>query len=137
MTSKLGIAVAAGFFLASTALAQTSVSPGDPCPPGQSRDATNQPCAPTRVTPSQPTPTPSMKKTDRHPRSHSAHSGRTKGKQEVKSAQDALKAKGYDPGASDGAMGPRTRAALRNFQKAEGLRATGRLDTDTRSKLGV
>ena len=137
MTSKLGIAIAASVFLASMASAQTSVSPGDPCPPGQSRDATNQPCAPTRITPSQPTPTPSMKRAVKHPKSHSAHSGRTKGKQEVKSAQDALKAKGYDPGASDGAMGPRTRAALRNFQKAEGLRATGRLDADTRSKLGV
>ena len=137
MTSKLGIAIAAGFFLASMASAQTAVSPGDPCPPGQSRDKTNQPCAPTRVTPSQPTPAPSMKRTDRHVRSHSAHGGRMMGKQEVKSAQDALKAKGYDPGASDGAMGPRTRAAIRNFQKAEGLRATGRLDADTRGKLGV
>jgi len=137
MTSKLGIAIAASVFLASMASAQTSVSPGDPCPPGQSRDATNQPCAPTRITPSQPTPTPSMKRTDKHSKSHSAHSGRATGKQEVKSAQDALKAKGYDPGASDGAMGPRTRAAVRNFQKAEGLRATGRLDADTRSKLGV
>jgi hypothetical protein len=135
MTSKLAIAFAASFFLASTALAQTSVSPGDPCPPGQSRDKTNQPCAPTRITPSQPTPTPSVKRTDRH--RHAAHSGRTMGRQEVKSAQEALKAKGYDAGASDGAMGPRTRAALRNFQKAEGLRATGRLDADTRSKLGV
>lgn len=137
MTSKLGIAVAAGFFLASTALAQTSVSPGDPCPPGQSRDATNQPCAPTRITPSQPTPKPSMKRTDKHPKSHSAHSGRTKGQQGVKSAQEALKAKGYDAGASDGMMGPRTRAAVRSFQKAEGLHATGRLDATTRSKLGV
>ena len=78
-----------------------------------------------------------MKRTDKHPKSHSAHSGRTKGRQEDKWAQEALKAKGYDPGASDGAMGPRTRAAVRNFQKAEGLRATGRLDADTRTKLGV
>ena len=137
MTSKLGIAIAASFFLASMASAQTSVSPGDPCPPGQSRDATNQPCAPTRITPSQPTPTPSMKRAEKHPKTHSAHSGRTKGQQGVKSAQEALKAKGYDAGASDGVLGPRTRAAIRNFQKAEGLRTTGRLDADTRSKLGV
>ena len=137
MTSKFGIAIAAGFFLASTVSAQTSVSPGDPCPPGQSRDATNQPCAPTRITPSQPTPTPSMKRTDKHGKSHSAHSGPKTGQKEVKSAQKALKAKGYDAGATDGAMGPRTRAALRNFQKAEGLRTTGQLDAETRSKLGV
>ena len=38
MTSKFGIAIAASFFLASTGLAQTPVSPGDPCPPGQSQD---------------------------------------------------------------------------------------------------
>jgi peptidoglycan hydrolase-like protein with peptidoglycan-binding domain len=135
MTSTLGIAIAASFFLASTALAQTPAAPSNPCPPGQSQEKTNQPCAPTRITPSQPTPTPSVKRTDRH--RHAAHGGRTMGKQEVKSAQEALKAKGYDAGASDGAMGPRTRAAVRNFQKAEGLRATGRLDADTRTKLGV
>ena len=137
MTSKLGLAITASWFLASTALAQTPVSPGNPCPPGQSQEKTNQPCAPTKVTPSQPSRTQSVKRTDKHVRPHSAHGGRMMGQQEVKSAQDALKAKGYDPGASDGAMGPRTRAALRNFQKAEGLRATGRLDADTRSKLGV
>jgi peptidoglycan hydrolase-like protein with peptidoglycan-binding domain len=34
-------------------------------------------------------------------------------------------------------MGPRTSAALREFQQAEGLRVTGRLDSDTRSKLGI
>ncbi len=70
-------------------------------------------------------------------KSRSAHGGRVKGQQDVKSAQKALKAKGYDAGASDGAMGPRTRAALRKFQKAEGLHVTGQLDAETRSKLGV
>lgn len=137
MTLKLGIGIAASFFLASTALAQTSGSPANPCPPGQSQEKTNQPCAPTRITPRQPSQTQSMKRTDKHVRSHSENGGRMMGRQQVKSVQEALKAKGYDAGASDGAMGPRTRAALRNFQKAEGLRATGRLDADTRSKLGV
>ena len=74
MTSKLGIAIVASFFLASMASAQTSVAPGDPCPPGQSRDKGNQPCAPTRVTPSQSTPTPSMKRTDKQD-PHAAHGG--------------------------------------------------------------
>jgi peptidoglycan hydrolase-like protein with peptidoglycan-binding domain len=58
-------------------------------------------------------------------------------KQQVKAVQEALKEKGFDPGAIDGAMGPRTTAALREFQQAEGLRVTGRLDAGTRSRLGI
>lgn len=56
---------------------------------------------------------------------------------QVRSAQQALKDKGHDPGAIDGVMGPKTQAALRDFQKAEGIQATGRLDAETMSKLGV
>ncbi|MGH7299783.1 MAG: peptidoglycan-binding domain-containing protein [Candidatus Rokuibacteriota bacterium] len=37
----------------------------------------------------------------------------------------------------DGAMGPNTSSALRDFQQAEGLRVTGRVDAETRSKLGI
>ena len=56
---------------------------------------------------------------------------------EVKAVQQALKDKGHDPGAVDGKMGPKTQAALRDFQSKEGLKASGRLDTETMSKLGV
>jgi peptidoglycan hydrolase-like protein with peptidoglycan-binding domain len=56
---------------------------------------------------------------------------------EIMSLQQALKDKGHDPGAIDGRMGPHTRTALKSYQKAEGLKATGRLDTDTRAKLGI
>lgn len=56
---------------------------------------------------------------------------------DIMSLQQALKDKGHDPGAVDGRMGPHTRAALKNYQKAEGLKATGRLDSDTRAKLGM
>jgi peptidoglycan hydrolase-like protein with peptidoglycan-binding domain len=34
-------------------------------------------------------------------------------------------------------MGPNTRAAVSDYQKAEGLKVTGRLDDDTRTKLGM
>jgi murein L,D-transpeptidase YcbB/YkuD len=47
------------------------------------------------------------------------------------------KDKGHDPGSIDGVMGPRTARALKDFQKAEGLQATGQLDSQTREKLGV
>ena len=56
---------------------------------------------------------------------------------QVKAVQQALKDKGHDPGAIDGVMGPKTRSALRDFQKKEGIKDTGSLDQDTMSKLGV
>jgi len=57
--------------------------------------------------------------------------------QDVMAAQQALKDKGQDPGTIDGKMGRRTRAALADYQKAEGFKVTGRLDDDTRAKLGI
>ena len=46
-----------------------------------------------------------------------------------------LKEKGYDPGPIDGIHGPRTEAALRDFQKAEGLEVTGDMNEETRQRL--
>jgi peptidoglycan hydrolase-like protein with peptidoglycan-binding domain len=54
---------------------------------------------------------------------------------ETKNAQQALQAKGYNPGPIDGVYGPRTTAAMRDYQKAEGLKVTGQMDADTRAKL--
>jgi Putative peptidoglycan binding domain len=56
---------------------------------------------------------------------------------DVRSAQMALKEKGFDPGPIDGVMGPRTKAAVKEFQQKENLTATGQLDADTRSHLIV
>ena len=57
--------------------------------------------------------------------------------QDVKKAQEALKDKGHDPGSIDGVIGSQTRQAIRAFQNANGLKATGRLDSETTEKLGV
>jgi membrane-bound lytic murein transglycosylase B len=51
--------------------------------------------------------------------------------------QEALKQKGDDPGPADGIMGKQTRAALKKFQKTNGLKATGTVDDQTAEKLGV
>ena len=56
---------------------------------------------------------------------------------DVKSMQMALKDKGFDPGPADGVMGPRTRAALMDYQRKEGLTPTGRWDDETAMKLGM
>ena len=42
-----------------------------------------------------------------------------------------------DPGPIDGVMGPKTMAALKAFQKDQKLTESGRLDDQTREKLGV
>jgi peptidoglycan hydrolase-like protein with peptidoglycan-binding domain len=61
----------------------------------------------------------------------------TAGTEQTRRVQQALKAKNYDPGPIDGRMGPQTRGALKDFQHASGLNATGQLDSQTADKLGV
>lgn len=155
MTWKPALAVAVGsLLLAGTAFAQAPggtggsgagapgggamtppTAPGtgaNPCPPGQAKEGGT--CAPARVQGDQSSPRMdrSMEKVDRQVGAEPGNN-----KQQVKAMQEALKEKGYDPGSIDGAMGPRTTAALREFQQAEGLRVTGRLDAGTRSRLGI
>jgi hypothetical protein len=55
----------------------------------------------------------------------------------VKQAQQALKDKGHDPGPIDGVMGARTQEAIKSFQSANNLQATGTLDAETSQKLGI
>jgi len=63
-----------------------------------------------------------------------AHGGN---RDQVRAAQQALKDKGHDPGMVDGVMGPKTQAALKDFQKSQGIQDTGRLDAETMAKLGI
>lgn len=52
-----------------------------------------------------------------------------------KELQEALTARGYKPGPIDGKPGPKTREALKLFQKDAGLPATGLLDAETTQRL--
>jgi hypothetical protein len=49
--------------------------------------------------------------------------------------QQALKQLGYDPGAPDGRIGPRTLGAVQAFQRASGLVADGIVGSETRAAL--
>jgi peptidoglycan hydrolase-like protein with peptidoglycan-binding domain len=55
----------------------------------------------------------------------------------VKEVQQALKEKGHDPGPVDGAMGTRTKKAIRSFQSANNLTPSGTINAETAEKLGV
>jgi hypothetical protein len=54
----------------------------------------------------------------------------------VRQIQEALKARGYDPGPIDNEMGAKTKEALLQFQQENGL-PVGSLDFETLSILGI
>jgi peptidoglycan hydrolase-like protein with peptidoglycan-binding domain len=55
----------------------------------------------------------------------------------IKQVQQKLKQQGHDVGAVDGMWGPKTQAALREFQQQQGMQASGELDQETLAALGV
>ena len=55
----------------------------------------------------------------------------------IKQAQQKLSAAGHDAGPADGILGAKTQQALKDFQKAKDLEATGQLDQRTLAALGV
>src|SRR5579871_1569352 len=55
----------------------------------------------------------------------------------VRGAQEQLKDDGYYKGSVDGIDGPQTRAAIRSFQRDKNLKVNGKLDRQSRDKLGV
>lgn len=56
---------------------------------------------------------------------------------EIEAVQNALSAKGYNPGPVDGIMGPKTRRALVLFQKDNNLQQTDKLSQQSLDELGV
>jgi hypothetical protein len=57
--------------------------------------------------------------------------------QEVANVQAALQEQGYYQGEVDGILGPETRAALAEYQSAQGLEPTGTVDEPTARALGM
>ena len=57
--------------------------------------------------------------------------------EQIKGAQERLKAAGHDPGSVDGVWGPQTGAAVRAYQHHYGLPVSGVLDEATLNALGL
>ena len=64
-----------------------------------------------------------------------AAAGTADEKARIQQVQLALKSAGFDPGSSDGKLGPRTKAAVRDFQQANGLTPDGKVGSRTWAKL--
>ncbi len=56
-------------------------------------------------------------------------------REEVRRAQELLAQQGYDPGPIDGLYGPRTKAAVEQFEQARGLPVTGTVSTGLLERL--
>lgn len=103
--------------LESSALTEEMVPTQAPLEPAQMVAAETIP--PTATPPVQPKPLPvTQEKQDRN-----------------KDIQKALKAAGFYAGAVDGKIGPRTKKALLDFQKAKGLKADGKVGPKTWAEL--
>lgn len=57
--------------------------------------------------------------------------------QVVRQVQEQLKQKGFDVGAVDGVWGPKTQQGLKQFQQSQNIQASGELDQQTLSALGI
>ncbi len=55
----------------------------------------------------------------------------------IANVQSTLQAQGYYQGQADGLLGPETRAALANYQRAHGLYTTEAIDKPTLESLGM
>lgn len=59
------------------------------------------------------------------------------GSSRTRAAQQALKDKGFDPGPIDGIEGPKTDAAIRQYQQQNNLAVDGRLNAQVMDSLGL
>lgn len=57
--------------------------------------------------------------------------------QTIQKAQQALKERGFYKGELSGRMDAATRDAVKAFQAQQGIRETGRLNKETRQRLGI
>lgn len=76
-------------------------------------------------------------RTQTSPVTPQSSAGMAASSEEIKKLQQALKDRGQDPGTVNGVMTPQTQQALRSFQAQQGLNATGTLDTQSRTALGL
>ena len=56
---------------------------------------------------------------------------------QVRLVEKKLEKLGFEPGPIDGIWGSGTRSALQDFQRSQGLEVTGRLNSETKSALGL
>jgi peptidoglycan hydrolase-like protein with peptidoglycan-binding domain len=112
------------------------------CAPARPRGTASQ--WPSAANPREATTAPAPGEPGSSPGAQSAAGGTTGrlsqeglSRSEILEIERALQARGFDPGKVDGEIDEETRRALRAFQQANNLRATGDIDAQTARELGV
>lgn len=122
-TSALTATALAAMLAGGVASAQTTAPAPSAAPPSSTQAA-----PPSQPGTAAPSPAPSTQ----------AGATQSLSPDTIQSAQQALQQNGfYKGGKVDGKMGPKTRQAIRSFQHAKGLQASGHLNQKTLSALGV
>jgi hypothetical protein len=120
--------------------AAVASQPSEASPPpvaSQPPDVPVPPASPVAVSPppAQDAPSPLTAPDDADSLPARPAGARAQRRQGIQNAQSALKQLGYNPGPIDNVYGRRTRIAIVQFQRAQGLPATGFLDRETWSAL--
>lgn len=123
MMKRLLLAASVLALTAGGAFAQ-GTSPSSPAP---------APAAPPMAAPAPATSGGSMGQAPKASTTHAATHATSSAK--VKEAQQALQEAGLYKGKVDGKFGPQTKAAVKEFQKENGLKQTAHLDSATMKKL--
>lgn len=123
MMKRLLLAASVLALTAGGAFAQ-GTSPSSPAP---------APAAPPMAAPAPATSGGSMGQAPKASTTHAAMHATSSAK--VKEAQQALQEAGLYKGKVDGKFGPQTKAAVKEFQKENGLKQTAHLDSATMKKL--
>src|ERR1043165_2779541 len=76
-------------------------------------------------------------RTQTSPVTPESSAGMAASSEETQKLQQAFKDRGQDPGTVNGVMTPQTQEALRSFQAQQSLNATGTLDAQSRTALGL
>ena len=80
---------------------------------------------------------PAANQPARSQNTHQQISGDDLSPQQIRDIQNALKQKGFASGRVDGLWGPHTETALRDFQKGHAMQASGQVDQQSLSALGL
>ncbi len=135
MSLLIAATFAASLFFAGIAAAQMSS-------PGSSEQQSGSQSEQMKSQPGQSAAQPEQQMQEQSGQSQQQQAQSKQGQQqlssdEIRQLQQQLQAQGHNPGKVDGVMGPKTAKAIREFQQAQGISASGQPDSQTLQALGV